>query len=556
MKVAIYARYSSDNQREASIEDQVRVCKSRVRQEGWTLVATYVDRGLSGASVLRPGYQQLLEDAGNAEFDVVMAEALDRLSRDQENIAGLYKRLFYLGITLVTVAEGEITELHIGLKGTMNALFLKDLAQKTHRGLEGRVRHGRSAGGRVYGYDIVKEVGSDGEPVRGGRVINRIEARIVRRIFREFASGKSPTRIARALNGEGILGPGGRPWQGNTISGHSRRRNGILRNEIYIGRLVWNRQHFVKDPATGKRQARLNPESEWVIKEVPKLRIVDDDLWSRVAERLEEQERSPKVRRVRESRFWEKRRPGYLLTGLVKCGHCGRNFTSVGGDYIACAGARKMGICSNRKGLRREILEDFVLDTLKDHLMHPDLVKEFIAEFLSETNRFQAERDQLVSGKKRQLARVTRRLEGLIDAIADGLRSPGLKQKLDALEQEKAELERELAKDHAPALRLHPNLADVYRRKVEELKTALADPSLRDEALGILRDLISSVTVSAAGDGFDVDFEGEIARMIQLPDGESGPDDDHFRISVKRVAGARNRLYLLLFARGLPKFAR
>src|SRR5215472_1621023 len=127
MRAAIYARYSSDLQRDASIEDQVRLCKSRIQREGWSLSAAYTDRAQSGASRLRPGYQSLLEDALKGRFDLVLTEALDRLSRDQEDTAALYKQLTFAGVKLVTLAEGEITELHVGLKGTMNALFLKDL---------------------------------------------------------------------------------------------------------------------------------------------------------------------------------------------------------------------------------------------------------------------------------------------------------------------------------------------------------------------------------------------------------------------------------------------
>src|SRR5277367_2435373 len=127
-------------QRDASIEDQVRLCRQRIEREGWQYLQAYTDRAQSGASALRPAYQQLLEDAHRGEFEIVIAEALDRLSRDQEDVAGLFKRLCFAGVRLVTLAEGEISELHVGLKGTMNALFLKDLADKTRRGLEGRVR--------------------------------------------------------------------------------------------------------------------------------------------------------------------------------------------------------------------------------------------------------------------------------------------------------------------------------------------------------------------------------------------------------------------------------
>src|SRR5882762_3145827 len=175
MRAVIYARYSTDLQREASIEDQVRVCRQRIEREGWKLVATYSDAASSGASRLRPGYQKLLEDARAGAFDVVMAEALDRLSRDQEDVAALYKRLSFAGIKMVTLAEGEISELHVGLKGTMNALFLKDLAAKTRRGLRGRVEQGRSGGGLCFGYDVVRELDARGQLVTGARKIDEAE---------------------------------------------------------------------------------------------------------------------------------------------------------------------------------------------------------------------------------------------------------------------------------------------------------------------------------------------------------------------------------------------
>ena len=207
MRAVIYARYSSENQREASIEDQVRTCKSRIETEGWVFVTTYADYATSGASHLRPGYQKLLADGRSGSFDVVVAEALDRLSRDQEHVAALFKQLSFAGVKIVTLAEGEIGALHVGLKGTMNALYLTDLRQKVRRGLEGRVRQGRSGGGLCYGYDVVREIDAHGEPVYGGRTINQGEAGVVRCIFDAFAAGKSPRTIARDLNAQRVLDP-------------------------------------------------------------------------------------------------------------------------------------------------------------------------------------------------------------------------------------------------------------------------------------------------------------------------------------------------------------
>jgi site-specific DNA recombinase len=182
----------------------------------------------------------------------------------------------FLGIPVVTVGEGAISELHIGLKGTMSALYLKDLAQKTRRRLEGRVRQGKSAGGIFYGYRMERTLRADGTFTAGERSIVPIEAEIVRRIFSEFIAGRSPRVIAQALNAEGFAGPRGAAWGPSTIHGNWRRGTGILNNELYIGKLVWNRQRFIKDPETGKRQARLNPPEEWVIEDVPELRVIDD----------------------------------------------------------------------------------------------------------------------------------------------------------------------------------------------------------------------------------------------------------------------------------------
>src|SRR5262249_55800181 len=223
MRAVIYARYSSENQREASIEDQVRDCKALIERQGWMLSATYTDHAISGSIPMRPGYQRLLEDARAGQFQIVVAEALDRLSRDQEDVAALFKHLAFAGVKLVTLAEGEINELHVGLKGTMNALFLKDLAQKVRRGLEGRVREGRSGGGLCYGYDPVQEHDARGELIHGGRTINQAEAAIVCRIHYEFANGKSPRRIAIDLNRANIPGPQGGQWGPSTINGNAAR---------------------------------------------------------------------------------------------------------------------------------------------------------------------------------------------------------------------------------------------------------------------------------------------------------------------------------------------
>jgi site-specific DNA recombinase len=276
-KAVIYARYSSDMQSQASIEDQIRLAELRSQKEGWQILNRYTDHAMSGASMMRPGIQMLMQDAVAGKFDIVVAEALDRLSRDQEDIAAIYKRLQFAGVKLITLSEGEVNNLHIGLKGTMNALFLKDLADKTRRGMGGRVEKGKSGGGLCYGYDVLRQFDAYGEPIRGERQINPKEAEVVQRIFQDYLDGKSPRNIAHALNREGVRGPEGGQWGPSTIFGNRERGTGILNNELYIGCLVWNRLRYIKNPETGKRVSRLNPESEWIRKAVPDLQIIDQE---------------------------------------------------------------------------------------------------------------------------------------------------------------------------------------------------------------------------------------------------------------------------------------
>ncbi|SDF09788.1 recombinase family protein, partial [Rhodospira trueperi] len=392
---AIYARYSSDLQRDASIDDQVRICKERLNKEGWRLHQVYSDRGISGSNLLRPGVQSLMADAGRGHFSIVVAESLDRLSRDQEDIAALFKRLSFAGVKIVTLSEGEINELHIGLKGTMGALYLKDLADKTRRGLRGRVEAGKSGGGLTYGYDVVKAFDANGEPIRGERTINEDQARIVRRIFDEYAVGRSSRTIAVGLNTDGIPGPSGKAWGFSTISGNRERGTGILNNELYIGRLVWNRLRYVKDPMSGKRVSRLNPEENWIIQDVPQMRIVDKDLWDRVKARQKKtgvdthgkgSKGDVPATVAPKDGFWNRRRPKTLFSGLLKCGVCGGGFVKISAEHFGCATARNKGTCSNLRTIRRDRMEETILSGLRDHLMDPALYAVFAEEFTKHIN--------------------------------------------------------------------------------------------------------------------------------------------------------------------------
>ncbi|MDA3889191.1 MAG: recombinase family protein [Allgaiera sp.] len=534
-RVAIYARFSTDMQRQASLADQERLCRDLAAARGWKVVDFFSDAATSGASLMRPGLQALLRNAQAGQIDIILSEALDRLSRSQMDIAGLYQRLTFDGIRIVTASEGEISELHVGVTGTMNQLYLTELAKKTRRGLHGRVLAGKSAGGNSYGYEVVDHRDAQGDRIRGDRRINDAEAAVVERVFRDYASGISPRKIAETLNLEGIPGPRGGKWGASTIHGNKQRGTGILNNELYIGKLVWNRQRFVREPDTRKRVARPNPEAEWVIEEVPELRIVDDALWQVVKDRQEKT-----AIKGTGLGSWDRRRPRFLFSGLMVCGCCGGGFSTVGRDRFGCSAARNKGpaVCTSRATITRQDLEARVLHGLKDRLMEPELVTAFCEEYTAERNRLRAEaagsRDRL----EQELVRATRDHDKLVKAIIAGIPPEEVKEPMAALSARRKTLEAQLAAEPKDdPIRLHPAMADTYRTKIDALTAALSRPDEATEAKEKIRGLIDRIVLTPEAGGLQVDLEGALATILLLSLGKTKAASADAASQVMLVAG-------------------
>ena len=490
-RAVIYARYSSDLQSDASIEDQVRVCEERLNTDGYSLIQIYQDRAISGGSIHnRDGIQRLMDAVKQGDVDLVIAEALDRISRDQEDVAAIYKRLQFAGVTLFTLAEGQISELHIGLKGTMNALFLKDLAEKTKRGQRGRVELGRVPGGKSFGYNLVHNLLDNGQVDRGQRTVNEEEASVVRRIFNEYVNGNSPRKIATELNKDNIPSPRGGYWNASTINGNQKRRNGILNNELYLGRIIYNRQSFVKDPDTGKRRSRPNPEDLWIITHVPELQIIDQDTWDK-AQALKHRFAS----RQGNKRQTKKR----LLSGLVKCGSCGGAMTIVNRERYSCSAKREKGTCNNPVGIKAIDLETRVIDGLKKILIgRDDFLEAFASAFFEETVRLRRERNRQRQTQQKELAKVQRSIDRCLDFIINGDGAMDtVRQKLTDLERSKANILRFMNQD-TPQTKVesHPNIGQLYQRRVEQLSHLLNDDSSQQEAVTIIRSLIDRIEIT------------------------------------------------------------
>ncbi len=199
MKAAVYARYSSENQSEKSIDDQVRVCRKYLTEHGMTLddKHIYVDEAISGSIINRPGLQALERAAESKEFEAVAVDDLSRLSRSNHQMLTLVLKFNYYQVTLISVADGIVTDddnskLGIQMRGLINELYLDDLKKKTMRGLEGQKLRGFSAGETVYGYSTSPvgelKLNKKGVARYEGKVhkINPEEAGIIQRIFKDL----------------------------------------------------------------------------------------------------------------------------------------------------------------------------------------------------------------------------------------------------------------------------------------------------------------------------------------------------------------------------------
>ncbi len=450
-RAALYARFSSDLQDARSITDQMALCRAKAATEGWDISGEYSDAAISGAALHnRPGLLDLVMAAKAKAFDVVITESLDRLSRDLEDIAGLHKRLSFWGVRIVTLADGEVNKLHVGVKGLISSIFLDDLAQKTRRGHIGRLNAGRIPGGKLYGYDVVK----GGE--MGLRSVNAVEADIVRRIFAEYVSGRSPRAIVRDLNLENVPAPLGGQWNASTVTGHPQRQNGIIQSRLYIGEVVYNRERMIKDPATGKRVHTVNPESQWLKHSLPELAIVDRDIFDRAQE----------MRTCSSQKhLTHRRRPKHLLSGKVVCGCCGHQMIVVREDRLGCSGRINKAICDNNRTIRLNTIQERVLDALKEHLLHPDLVAVAVETYRHERERLAAEHAKAARNSEKELTAVEGRIRRILAAIEDGGSLGPLTQRLADLEHEKNEI---LARVPAPiadkVLALHPRPCTPMRR--------------------------------------------------------------------------------------------
>lgn len=504
MRTAAYARYSTELQSAASIEDQLRNVRAYCQRQGWPDPVVFSDAAISGARADRPGYLRLLADAGR--FDVILVDDLSRLSRDSIETAQSIRRLTFNGVRVIGVSDGVDTgrkghKAEVGLRGIMSELYLSDLADKTHRGLTGRALSGASAGGLPYGYKVAGV---------GQRVIDEAQAAVVRRIYAEYLGGMTARQIAIGLNRDGVKPARGNSWAMTAIHGDHRRGIGILANPIYKGEQVWNRSRWIKHPDSGRRVRQERPAGEWIRTEHPELAIVDAVTWNAVDARL---------RRYPGSRAnGAGRPPRHLLSGILRCGECGGPMVVIDAYCYGCGIAKDRGTCSSRMRVDRRTAEHALLAGIRRELLTEERFQQAQRAVAAEIKR-QAPNTEAI---KRKLADAKQLHGNVMDAIRAGIITPSTKAELLKAEAEIRAAEHELASVRQP-VKMVPRLRELWQRQVDALAAHGRNVPAAREAL---RQLL--------GDRITVKNEnGEPVAEIAAP-----------KAQINVVAGACSVLYL------------
>lgn len=552
IRVALYARYSSEGQREASIDDQYRVCEAYCqRQDGWDIVERYGDKAISGATDQRPAYQQMLKDAQSRLFEVVLVHDFSRLSRDSVETEQARRRLVHWGVRLIGVSDGIDTaheghELMSGFKGIMNQQFLKDLAKHTRKGMVGQVLKGFHGGGRSYGYRLVPEYDPSqkdpyGQPTRiGTRLeIDPEQARWVRWIFEQYADGMSPMKIVEALNRQGISPPGrfyrrkstqSPSWCASALYGNVTYGLGMLNNRRYKGEVTWGRSRWEKDPDSKVKKRFLCAEQDWLTQPAEHLRIIDEQLWERVKQRQQDvHQASVAIRTALHANARTGRGPKYLFSGLLTCGQCGHKFVILDPTHYGCSGwkYRGLSVCSNTTKAPRKLVEGLLLDAIQRDLFTAEgqaVFTQEAARLLTERRRTQ--KPDLLHAKTR-LQDVEREIENIMVAIKAGILTPSTKSALERAEAERATLLQTVQGQHKQVAKVAaflPNAIGRFKALIDDL--ANVTQLQVDRARGLLRVLLGNeIVLHPTTDGttryLTAEVSGDYVGLLRLVLGQN-----------------------------------
>ena len=409
MKAVIYARYSSDNQREESIEGQLRECLAFAERKGYTVIKTYVDRAITGKKAEnRPEFQQMIADSAIGEFDVIIVWKLDRFSRKKYDSVIYKYKLKKNGVSIISATEpidnspeGRLME---SIFEGFGEYYSDELAQKTGRGMTENAIKGTFNGGTItYGYTIDKDKHFHKDPAT---------APIVTEIFERYAEGEPIRNIVDMLNSKGIKTNNGRKFTYHFI-------NWLLKNRRYLG------EYTFRDITNNEA--------------IPPL--VTAEIFEKCQKRLStNKHKSASFRKVEEK---------YLLTGKVFCGYCGNTVSGISGTgkdnkryrYYQCM-TSKTKKC-HKKPIKKDLLENSVIRLIMQMFNNKSLIKRICDTCYS----LQSTESTELTALKKQLKQNKKEINNIMKAIKAGLVTKSTKAELEHLEDEQERLEIEITKE-------------------------------------------------------------------------------------------------------------
>jgi site-specific DNA recombinase len=443
VRCAIYARYSSDNQRKSSIEDQIRNCREAADRKGWVVLDDFIfsDDEKTGTTLHgRTGFKKVMDLAKTQPkpFEYILVDDTSRFGRNKADAFRNVEILDFHKVHLYFVEDGlDSSESWFEQAFHNNAQrdqqFSKSLSHKVKRGRVGRFIAGYNPGGGCFGYKNVPEEdltrkGGYGRPAVIGvkQVVDPEQEKIVLRIFQAYASGMSLGNIAAMLNAEGVPTSQG-PRSRRVASWSKGAIKTILKNSRYIGDVKWGCTVQVRNPETGKFERRDIPESEWQQQHKPELRIISDELWAKVQQQFKRATRGLGVKRLGGMARTEASRR-YLFSGLLKCGWCGANMTvtTTNPPRYGCSSNRNRRTCTNKATIPLALLERDFMASLSQKLQSGDLREELLetllqnlrngeSKRLSEQNAVDEERGELEETRRT----LTTQIQNLVTAVRE-----------------------------------------------------------------------------------------------------------------------------------------